>query len=129
MKWSVIITQVLFQAGALGYGLTREIEKTRAPALVIIARILQKYRKKSSYLFMVHYGLFKAPPESGMEALPEDLILNFGFIHRDIRQLMGLYTGLRIELNHARATSACAEIVRSLHLNGKSRKIKKRTKK
>ncbi len=101
-------------------------QRSLIPAFVLIARALKQHRGRSSYLFMIWWGLIRSPRKATSDALPPALVKSLGLIHRDLRQIAGLYRGLKGELGKVQAAAACVSIVHTLQKHGKARKFSKK---
>ncbi|MCR9142728.1 MAG: hypothetical protein NXI24_10790 [bacterium] len=99
-------------------------QRSLIPSYVLIARALKRHRGNSSYLFMIWWGLVRPPRRASSDALPPVLVRTLGFLHRDLRQITGLYRGLKRELGQVKAAAACIDIVHTLRKHGKARKFK-----
>lgn len=128
MNWLAFGSMFLYQASAVGYGFTQKVnKKTIAPPFVIVARILKRYRGKSSYLFLIKWAVIKKPRRTYLHILPEISLRQLNMSHEDIRRLTGIYRGLKDEIGHFLAVSASVEIARNL--NAWQKRINQRKKK
>lgn len=111
-----------------GYGIfSRKAANSRWPEFFITAFVLKKYRKKSSFLFMLRNGYAGMKrhqlPGGEIKALLARLI---GAKPSQLFQLSGIYTGLSRERGPAIATAALFEIIKIV--NEKRKKISVRRK-
>lgn len=111
-----------------GYGiLSRRAANPRWPEFLITAFVLEKYRKKSSFWFMISHsyrGMRRHQlPGGEIKTLLAHLI---GANPRQLFQLAGIYTGLSAEQGPAVATAALFEIIKIT--NEKRKKLVSRRK-
>jgi hypothetical protein len=97
-----------------GYGLfSRQAVSPRWPEFVIAAAVIRKYRKKSSFCFMVAAairGVLRHAKASGeLQAVLARLV---GSTPRQMQQLAGIYEAMRLEQGTATAIACVVEIVR-----------------
>lgn len=97
-----------------GYGLfSRRAVSPRWPEIVIAAAVIRKYRKRSSFCFMVlaaTRGVIRHAKASG--ELQAALARLVGATPRQMQQLVGIYEAMRQEQGTAAATACVVEIVR-----------------
>lgn len=111
-----------------GYGIfSRRAADHRWPESLITAIVLKKYRKKSSFWFMLRHG-YKGMrqhqlPGGEIKTLLAHLI---GAHPRQLFQLAGIYSGLSAEQGPAIATAALFEIIKIT--NEKRKKLTSRRK-
>ncbi|GAB4435745.1 MAG: hypothetical protein OHK0011_18960 [Turneriella sp.] len=97
-----------------GYGLfSRKAISPRWPEIVITAAVIGKYRKKSSFWFMLTAatrGVARHAKASGeLQAVLARLV---GSTPRQLQQLAGIYEAMRFEQGTAAAIACVVEIVR-----------------
>ncbi len=97
-----------------GYGLfSRKAVSPRWPEIVITAAVIRKYRKRSSFWFMVKAaarGVARHAKASGeLQAVLARLV---GSTPRQMQQLAGIYEAMRLEQGAAAAIACVVEIVR-----------------
>ncbi|MFZ5630791.1 MAG: hypothetical protein ACOY5B_16780 [Spirochaetota bacterium] len=97
-----------------GYGLfSRKAVSPRWPEIVITAAVIRKYRKRSSFWFMVAAaarGVARHAKASGeLQAVLARLV---GSTPRQMQQLAGIYEAMRLEQGTAVAIACVVEIVR-----------------
>lgn len=104
----------MIQAGAVAYGHVLKLHVSRVPGPILIARILKENRGKSSYLFMILWGWWRTKRVNQNDILSYDALRFSGYKARNIRQIGGLYRGLRQEIGHFHAVAVCTQIIRSV---------------
>jgi len=81
-----------------------------------IEKIVRNYRKKHSYFFLFIWAVLKRPAKSKSfkKELKKSsqLALLVGLSQKDLKQLSGIYQGLKKELGYLKAMSACMQIVK-----------------
>jgi hypothetical protein len=97
-----------------GYGIfSRKAANSRWPEFFITAFVLKKYRKKSSFAFMLRHGYAGMKkhqlPGGEVKTLLARLI---GAKPQQLFQLAGIYSGLNRERGPAVATAALFEIIK-----------------
>lgn len=100
-----------------GYGLfSRKAVSPRWPEIVITAAVIRKYRKRSSFWFMVKAaarGVARHAKASGeLQAVLARLV---GSTPRQIKQFVGIYEAMRLEQGTAMAMACAVEIVRIIN--------------
>ncbi len=97
-----------------GYGLfSRKAISPRWPEIAITAAVIKKYRKKSSFWFMVSSatrGVARHARASG--ELQSVLARLVGSTPRQMQQLAGIYEAMQVEQGTAAAIACVFEIVR-----------------
>lgn len=111
-----------------GYGIfSRRAANHRWPEFLITAFVLKKYRKRSSFWFMLRHGYAgmrrHQVPGGEIKTLLAHLV---GANPRQLFQLAGIYSGLSAEQGPAIATAALFEIIKIT--NEKRKKLTSRRK-
>ena len=100
----------------------KNVDKRKELSFLSIAHIVKKYRRKSSYFFIIYWAWIRAPRKPKSHLLADKKLESIGLNAPAMRQLSGIYQGLQREIGHIQAVTACLEIARGRKVMNENRK-------